>query len=113
MSIELNACPWDPLRLELISTPERAWLILDLLLQQGEKTLATMEASACDTQAEQWRRAAHGLAGSAANLGMERLAGCCLEDPVRTATEAQRSALREGIRSELARIAAYKHSLEH
>ena len=111
MNQQRSPCPWDPERLELATTPERAGWILDLLLQQGEKTLAVMQDAAGDDAVQQWRRAAHGLAGSALNLGMDDLAALCREDEASTATQAQRDMLREGIRYELARIVAYKHSL--
>lgn len=109
-----EACPWDPERLELAaSSSTRMRAILDLLLKQGQRTLTIMQATEDDALVNEWRRAAHGLAGSALNLGMERLAHFCREDAASTATAAQRYALREGIRAELQRISTYKLTLEH
>lgn len=109
-----TSCPWDVERLESMGiSDEHALAVIDMLLQQGQKTIAAMQLAPSDMQVQEWRRAAHGLAGSALNLGMQPLAAYCQQDVESTATEAQRHALCEAIRTELQRIAAYKQSLEH
>ena len=108
------ACPWDPERMAMAaSSPARARAIINILLQQGELTLGIMQATENSGMVEEWRRAAHGLAGVALNLGMDDLAQCCREDTESTATAQQRSELRARIHNELERIRIYKLTMEH
>ena len=106
-------CPWDPARLALIaSTPEEERAIIAMLLTQGEQTLTSLNSLSDGHSQHEWQRAAHTLAGCAANLGMDTLLRHCRNAEALSLPSPDRMEFIAAIEQALQEIALYQPSSE-
>jgi two-component system sensor histidine kinase/response regulator len=88
--------------------PEEEKEFFEIFLTQAEDSMAVLESRAVDSYDEEWKRAAHKLKGSAANLGAGVVSGLCKRAETSADAPAQEKELmRANIRAELMRVSDF------
>jgi CheY-like chemotaxis protein len=86
-------------------TPEEEKAVLAIFFRQAHEKITEKASSRRNNEQPQWKKAAHYLKGSAANLGMEALAEHCrVAEQSPRVSYAEASAMLEAIRHELNRV---------
>ncbi|MBK6897464.1 MAG: response regulator [Alphaproteobacteria bacterium] len=73
-----NIFDWDRLRI-FAETPEEEEELIGIFVNYAQESLDILKASVAEQEYEQWKKAAHKLKGSAANLGAQKLSELCFE----------------------------------
>lgn len=88
--------------------PEEEKEFFGIFLEQATDSITRLEAHTTDAYDEEWKRAAHKLKGSAANLGANILSGLCKQaETSADASAMDKELMRENIRAELTRVSDF------
>lgn len=100
----------ERLRMFTDGNREEEVFLFGIFMNQARESVEQMQQSLMDiaSGAETWRKAAHKLKGSSANLGADRLAGLCkIAEAFGQAPSSERAAHLSDIRGELARVSEF------
>lgn len=90
--------------------PEEDQMFFNIFIEQARQTLNTLEQTLQDHNIDDWRRAAHKLKGSSANIGADQLAELCQIAEYHDNTITEEDIL-NAIRSELNKVDAFLNTL--
>lgn len=76
-STDAYVLDWDRLRMFTDGDPEEERQLVEMFITYAEETLAILKERCVDGADEEWKKAAHKLKGSAANLGAQALSDKC------------------------------------
>ncbi len=84
-----NIMDWERLRMFTDDDPEEEKELIDMFVTYAEESLDILKARCQDGEDDEWKKAAHKLKGSAANLGAKALSDVCTEAEQAFADDAQ------------------------
>lgn len=100
-----NVMDWEHFRFFTDGDPEEERQLITLFTVYAEESIQIMQFSCTDGENEQWRKAAHKLKGSAANLGAATLSrACALAESARDESAGEKQALLEDILKNYQRV---------
>lgn len=103
-----NPVDLDHLRQFTDGDPDEEKEFFDLFLSQAEQSMRDLENNCSDGYCEYWKKAAHKLKGSAANLGAEELSALCKDAEYGAdSTTAEKQAMMLAISEELTKVNSF------